>query len=65
ICRTTFLPPQRDRKGYDSTIVFGSAHVATLNIAHCDGSVRAIPYTIAPEVWKAFGNRKIGANVYQ
>lgn len=65
IYRTTYHPPQRDRRGYDSMTVFGSPHPATLNIALGDGSVRAISYTIDAGMWKNLGNRRTGANIGQ
>jgi prepilin-type N-terminal cleavage/methylation domain-containing protein len=39
---------------------FGSAHVATFNMALCDGAVISIPYDIDPNIHKQLGNRKDG-----
>jgi prepilin-type N-terminal cleavage/methylation domain-containing protein/prepilin-type processing-associated H-X9-DG protein len=39
-------PPCRDRKGYDNSYAFGSAHPAGFNMAFCDGSVRHVPFSI-------------------
>jgi len=55
-----FYPPIRDRAGYDQTWCFGSAHAGTINMAMCDGSVRAIPYEIDELVHRALANRQDG-----
>ncbi|MGC4004243.1 MAG: DUF1559 domain-containing protein [Pirellulales bacterium] len=39
---------------------FGSAHLATFNMAFCDGSVRAVPYEVSFAVHTALGNRAGG-----
>jgi prepilin-type processing-associated H-X9-DG protein len=51
------FPPMRDTRGVDNEIGFGSAHPDSLNMAFCDGSVRHVDYSIAPEVHRAQGNR--------
>ncbi len=39
---------------------FGSAHLATFNMAFCDGTVRSIPYEIDPAVHASLGARNDG-----
>jgi prepilin-type N-terminal cleavage/methylation domain-containing protein len=43
-----------------SSANFGSAHLATFNMAFCDGTVRAIPYEIDPAVHSSLGARNDG-----
>ncbi|QDU31299.1 hypothetical protein ETAA8_64520 [Anatilimnocola aggregata] len=40
-------PPCQDRKGYDNSYAFGSAHPGGFLMAFCDGSVRLIPFNIS------------------
>jgi prepilin-type N-terminal cleavage/methylation domain-containing protein/prepilin-type processing-associated H-X9-DG protein len=56
--RCTSGPPLRDRPGYTNTLAFGSAHLAGLNMAYCDGSVQYILFAIDPQVHLAAGSRK-------
>jgi prepilin-type N-terminal cleavage/methylation domain-containing protein/prepilin-type processing-associated H-X9-DG protein len=58
-------PPLRDTNGLGLTEQFGSAHSAGLNIALCDGSVRAVSYSIDTETWRRLGNRRDGETVNQ
>jgi type II secretory pathway pseudopilin PulG len=57
--RTTGLlnPPQQDTLGLTDTHCFGSAHSTSFHMALCDGSVRAINYTIDREIHRRLGNR--------
>lgn len=52
------IPPRRDKKGDISRYLFGSAHPEVCNFVYCDGSVRAVSYSIDGEVHRAAGNRK-------
>ena len=50
-------PPMQDKRGFQDTKRFGSAHVAGLNMLRCDGSVDFINYDVEAAVFKAAGNR--------
>ena len=52
--------PMEDRPGYGSTTRFGSAHWSGCHFVFCDGRVKMISYTIAPDVYELLGNRKDG-----
>ena len=56
--RCTAGPPLRDRPGYANSLIFGSAHVAGLNMAFCDGSIQFISFAIDPQVHLLAGSRK-------
>jgi prepilin-type N-terminal cleavage/methylation domain-containing protein/prepilin-type processing-associated H-X9-DG protein len=56
--RDTYLPPMRDRRGVESWVCFGSAHINVCNFVFCDGSVRGISYEIDREMHRRIGNRK-------
>jgi len=67
ICRTTYYngttpthTPMQDTSGYQDSNRFGSAHADSCNMCLCDGSVRAISYTIDPETHRRLGNREDG-----
>jgi prepilin-type N-terminal cleavage/methylation domain-containing protein len=55
--------PMQDVPGNSIDEKFGSAHASSYNAALCDGSVRAIPYTIDPIVHAHLANRKDGIPV--
>ncbi|MHB1033883.1 MAG: DUF1559 family PulG-like putative transporter [Pirellulales bacterium] len=55
------LMPAQDTPG--SEISFGSAHHGGWNAVFCDGSVRTLPYTMAPEIYLRIGNRSDGEAV--
>jgi hypothetical protein len=57
-CRCTYSPPLQDRKGYNDTMRFGSAHRATFNMLYVDGGVRRVSYNINPTLWRASGARE-------
>lgn len=52
--------PRQDQPGFSSPLRFGSAHVVTWNVVFCDGSVRAISYSIDPLIHRYHGNRRDG-----
>ncbi len=53
-------PPLQDIPGYQNSYCFGSVHATGCHMAFCDGSVRVISYSIAPEVHSYLGNREDG-----
>ena len=64
---TRNLRPRRDcpaattgLSGIDSYLIFGSAHPTACNMAFCDGSVRAVSYSIDAELHRRMGNRRDG-----
>jgi len=58
-CRTTSIPPQRDRRGLSNEINFGSIHVAAAHFVFCDNSVHGIAYEVDAAAFKCAGARKI------
>jgi prepilin-type processing-associated H-X9-DG protein len=54
-------PPRRDQKRDERRYLFGSAHPDACNFVYCDGSVRAVSYSIDGQLHRATGNRQDGA----
>ena len=44
--------PRRDRKGFDNSYAFGSAHPTSFGMAYCDGSARSVAFNIDPTAHK-------------
>jgi prepilin-type N-terminal cleavage/methylation domain-containing protein/prepilin-type processing-associated H-X9-DG protein len=57
IARWSDVPPQRDRRGYTASYIYGSPHVAICNFVFCDGSVRSLSFEIDPVAFKNLGAR--------
>jgi len=58
--RTTNEGPMQDQAGFPNGSRFGSVHPANYNAAFCDGSVRAMSYSIDPAVHSLLGSRSDG-----
>jgi prepilin-type processing-associated H-X9-DG protein len=56
-------PPMRDAANEDHDRGFGSPLDKTCNFVFCDGSVRAIPYTVKGDVFQALCGRNDGVAV--
>jgi len=52
------LRPMQDRPGVNRDYTFGACHAGSLQMVFCDGSVRAVPYDIDPQIHSRLGNRK-------
>jgi hypothetical protein len=55
--RITIDSPRRDRSGFQDVCLFGSAHVAGVNMLYCDASVRLVSYDVDPDVFLEAGRR--------
>ena len=55
-----YVAPKQDQPGFWSKRRFGSAHPGGWNVVLCDGSVRSISYSVAPDVHCRLCNRKDG-----
>jgi prepilin-type N-terminal cleavage/methylation domain-containing protein len=62
--RWSHVTPAIDTPGVGAgSAGFGSCHQYSFITAACDGSVRAVAYTISPTVWANLGNRRDGSIV--
>jgi len=52
------LLPAQDRPGFESCLIFGSAHAGSFNMAFCDGRITTVSYQIEAEVYRCLANRK-------
>jgi prepilin-type N-terminal cleavage/methylation domain-containing protein/prepilin-type processing-associated H-X9-DG protein len=50
--------PLQDKRGYQDTRRFGSAHVGGCNMLYCDGRVEIVAYTVDPAVHMRAGDRR-------
>lgn len=55
--RIGIWPPRRDRAGFRSTQLFGSAHSEGFQVAMCDGSCKVISYEVTTYVHRAGAHR--------
>jgi prepilin-type N-terminal cleavage/methylation domain-containing protein len=54
----SYMAPMRDRRGYDGSWQWGSAHASVYNVVMCDGSVHGISYDITETVQRRLCNRR-------
>jgi prepilin-type N-terminal cleavage/methylation domain-containing protein/prepilin-type processing-associated H-X9-DG protein len=57
VVRWGYDPPLQDVPGYNTTNIFGSAHSGNFNVALCDGSVRAVAYSIDVKIHRYLSTR--------
>jgi prepilin-type N-terminal cleavage/methylation domain-containing protein/prepilin-type processing-associated H-X9-DG protein len=57
-CTATQYRPAQDKRGYQNTRIFGSAHVGAFNMLYCDGRVEAVGYDVDPAVHMRAGDRR-------
>lgn len=65
VSRSTNLnyPPMQDKIGFSDALRFGSAHPHVFHMSFCDGSVRAMSFTINGEVHRRLGHSHDGLAV--
>ena len=56
--RCTASQPLQDRKGYNNSMIYGSAHRTSFNMLYVDGGVRRVRYDIDPARWQISGARE-------
>ena len=72
--RTAYVPPAQDSmldtfrapfpgdsNTYNGKHIFGSVHVAGVNMSYCDGHVDSVAYDIDPYLYRSLGNRLDGS----
>jgi prepilin-type N-terminal cleavage/methylation domain-containing protein/prepilin-type processing-associated H-X9-DG protein len=58
INRLTLRPPLQDRRGFEDTLRFGSAHVGGCNMLYCDSRVEVVAYDVEQAVHMRAGDRR-------
>ncbi len=58
ITRWGISPPKQDQPGYSDPGRFGSAHASGFHVAFGDGSVRALDFSIDPDLHRWLANRR-------
>jgi prepilin-type processing-associated H-X9-DG protein len=58
INRIVVNPPLQDKRGYQDTRIFGSAHTGGCNMLYCDGRVETVAYTVDRAVHMRAGDRR-------
>ncbi|MHB1036190.1 MAG: DUF1559 family PulG-like putative transporter [Pirellulales bacterium] len=63
VVRSIGTLPLQDTPGYSGVDMFGSAHSGRFHMVFCDGSVRAVSYSIDSETHRRLGLRNDGLSV--
>lgn len=61
--RSTAYAPAQDTAGIASPYPFGSVHSTGLHMVFCDGSAKAVSYSIDPQTHRQLGHREDGLSV--
>jgi prepilin-type processing-associated H-X9-DG protein len=60
------MRPAQDQSGltgFNQCRMYGSSHSGQFNVAHCDGSVRGISYSVDANTLRWLCNRKDGQSI--